>query len=564
MRLSKAKGLSMKLRTLLFVFILFATDYLYAQLTTPAKVDSGKSAMVVAAHPTAALVGADILKKGGNAIDAAVAMAFVVGVVEPHASGLGGGGGMLIYTSKDKSYQYLDYYVKSPATIDTSYSSKEGVATVKAICIPGTPAGLLTASRRFGRVPLSDVIAPAMKIAEQGIIVNEGLFEAILEKLEVIMTFPSTAELYLTDDLPPSIGDTLRNEGLVSVLKNLSEYGEDYFYRGPFSKRAIEDLNKNNGTITTEDFSGYQAILRSPARTVYRDYKIYTSAPPQSGLTLLEILKIVEHVPVNSWAPFTTSVSAAHYFIEAIKRADFDRLHYLGDPAYINVPMAGLLSPEYTRIRFDDIDPDTVKYSDNKAIPGVDPFPFEDKDAQHTTHISVIDAEGNAVSLTQTLGLFFGSGFSSQGILFNSSMSVFYSGDVPNVIAPNKRPASTICPTIISHNDRPVAVLGTPGGGNIFNTMAEVIINILDFKMSPVAAVDAPRISPRISRTNVNFEDRFDPEIIDALRAMGHTIRLSNAYNLYMGGIQLIYFDESLKQYIGVSDPRRDGAATGM
>jgi len=555
----------MKTKILICAIILLLTDKnISAQSTFPVKVDTGGSAMVVAAHPAAAKVGVDILKVGGNAVDAAVAMAFVIGVVEPHASGLGGGGGMLIYSSEDQSYQYLDYYVKSPAVIDTTYSSKQGVATVNALCIPGTPAGLLAASRRFGRLPLSDVIAPALRIAERGIVVNEGLFEAILEKLEVIMTFPGTAELYLIEDLPPAVGDTLKNEGLLTVLLNLAEYGEDYFYRGPFAQQATRDIIYNGGTATFADFSGYEAILRSPAKTDYRDYKIYTSAPPQSGLTLLEILKIVEHVPESCWRPFTVSVCAAHYFIEAIKRADFDRLHYLGDPAYINVPVTGLLDSEYTRIRFSDIDPHQVKYEDNNKIPRLDPFSFEDKDAQHTTHISVVDPEGNAVSLTQTLGLFFGSGFSSQGILFNSSMSVFYTGNVPNAMAPNKRPASTICPTIIAHNDRPVAVLGTPGGGNIFNTMAEVIINLLDFKMSPVEAVDAPRISPRISRTNVNLEDRFDPGIIEQLQARGHTIRLTNAYNLYMGGIQLIYFDESMEYYIGVSDARRDGAAEGL
>ena len=552
----------------IYIFVLsllcIATGTAAAQLTVTVKADTGASAMVVAAHPQAVQVGVEILKKGGNAVDAAIAMALVIGVVEPHASGLGGGGGMLIYSNQDKSYQYLDYYVKSPAIIDTGYNSRQGVATTKAICVPGTPAGLLAASRRFGRLSLAEVMSPAIRIAESGIAVNEGLFEAILEKLEVIMTFPASADLYLVDDLPPSIGDTLRNEGLLNVLNNLAEYGEDYFYRGPFARQAAKEILANGGTITYEDFAAYEAVLRSPARTDYREYKIYSSAPPQSGLTMLEILKIIEHVPEDCWAPFTTSACAAHHFIEAIKRADFDRLHYLGDPAYVDVPMSGLLNPEYTEKRYHDIDPEKVRYEDNHLIPKLDPFSFEDKDAQHTTHISVIDPEGNAVSLTQTLGLFFGSGFSSQGILLNSSMSVFYSGDVPNTIAPNKRPASTICPTIVSHNDRPVAILGTPGGGNIFNTMAGVLINLLDFKMSPFEAVDAPRISPRISRTNVNLEDRFAPEIINELKAKGHTIRLTDAYNLYMGGVQLIYFDESMNYYIGVSDARRDGAAMGF
>ena len=254
--------------------------------------------------------------------------------------------------------------------------------------------------------------------------------------------------------------------------------------------------------------------------------------------------------------------------------ADADRFSFMGDPRFFEVPVTGLLNENYALTRYQDIDTAKMKYKKNREIPAGDPFGFMEntqpvntdkipEDGPHTTHISVMDTDGNAVSLTQTIGLFFGSGFSVDGVVFNSSMSVFYKKPSPNNIQPFKRPASTICPTIIQKDGKLVAILGTPGGGRIFNTMAEVIIRLTDFQLSPIEAIDAPRFNVRISSSKLSLEGRFSPEIIKELEEKGYDIRVSDQYENYYGGVQLIYYDESLHSFIGVSDPRRGGAVSG-
>ena len=561
---------SLAYSTLILFTLLFPKHVVHAQAAAPVKADTSAGALVVAAHPLAVSTGMDILKKGGNAVDAAVAMAFVVGVAEPHASGLGGGGGMLIFQKQTNELHYLDYYVRAPGIVDTTFTGRDGVATPLAVCVPGTPAGLVRAAEKFGKLDLPVVMAPALTLARTGIKVNQGLYDAMLEKLELIMTFPETEQIYFKEGLPAALGDTIFNPGLVHVLEGIQNSGDSFFYSGQFAQNAAEKIRAMGGWIRVEDFQYYKALLKEPVSTSYKGFKIYSSAPPQSGITLLEILKIIEHAPPNLWHNFLHNARSAHLLIEAIKLADIDRFFYLGDPAFVEVPTSGLLNPEYTRHRYAQILPRERIAENNRLLKPGEPFKFQKPESEsqdlnegHTTHISVVDFEGNAVSLTQTLGLFFGSGVSVDGILFNSSMSIFYDAPVANKMEPFKRPASTICPTMILKDSSLVGVLGTPGGGNIFNTMAQVILYLLDFNLSPSEAMDAPRFSTRISREHINFESRFNKEVLDSLKEMGHTIRLSQNYNVYMGGVQLIFWDDSLKKYIGVSDIRRDGAALG-
>jgi len=538
------------------------------------KADTTSHAMVVAAHPYASQVGIDILKKGGNAVDAAVAVAFVIGVVEPYASGLGGGGAMLIYLKKDNSFHYLDYYMQAPQNADTSFSDEEDTRTTKAICIPGTPAGLITAVKRYGRLSLREVMEPAITIASTGVEVTDQFFEAILGNFEIISQHPGTEKVFLQDGLPYMAGDTIPMPGLLDVLEKLAVHGEDYFYRGEFAQKVSKEIRENGGVVTYDDFAAYQTLEKETVRSEYGEYMIYSAPPPQAGVTLLEILNILENVPPDRWERFIKSSFSIHMTCEAIKRADADRFSFMSDPRLVEVPVTGLLNQQYALSRYLDIDTAGVKYKNNKEIPAGDPFGYMENmqplnlekippEGPHTTHISVVDAEGNAVSLTQTIGLFFGSGFSVEGVVFNSSMSVFYKKPSSNHIQPFKRPASTICPTIIKKNDQLVAVIGTPGGGRIFNTMAEVIVRLTDFKLSPVEAIDAPRFSVRISSSKLSLEGRFSPEIIKELEERGYDIRVSDEYENYYGGVQLIYYDESLNSYIGVSDPRRGGAVSG-
>jgi gamma-glutamyltranspeptidase/glutathione hydrolase len=538
-----------------------------------AKVDTAGRAMIVAAHPDAVKVGAEILNSGGNAIDAAVATAFMVGVVEPYASGLGGGGGMVIYLSKDNSFHYLDYYMQTSLHPDTNYS-RDDIFTPRSICIPGTPSGLIKANELYGRLPLKVLLQPAIKTARDGFVVTEKNYSNILDKLDVITSYPETEKIFFKDDFPIEVGDTLKNPDLAAVLEKLAEGGEDYFYRGEFAITTAQKIQDTGGYISKEDFACYNTIIRKPVTVNYRGYDIYSSPPPQSGTTLLEILNIFENTSISEDSKGFQDVGNIHLLSEAIKRADVDRYNYLGDPASFRIPVEGLLNPNYAAVRFSDIDPDKIKYTDNLMVPAGNPWDYIKEtetdydttgreDGAHTTHISVVDKEGNAVSLTQTLGLFFGCGFSSQGVIFNSAMSVFYKKPSPNHIGPVRRPLTTISPTIVMHDGELVSVFGTPGGGRIFNVSAQIIINLIDFNLSPEDAVMAPRFSARISSELLSLENRFEKETIEGLNNFGYKLKIYEDYSQYFGGVQLIYFDNNLKKYIGVSDPRRDGGALG-
>ncbi|MCA9735314.1 MAG: gamma-glutamyltransferase [Deferribacteres bacterium] len=538
------------------------------------KIDTAASAMVVAAHPTASQVGVEILRQGGNAVDAAVATAFVVGVVEPHASGLGGGGGMLVYLKNNNEFHYLDYYMQTSENADTAYNRDQDLYSPRSVCIPGTVSGLITAVQKYGRLPLSTVMAPAIRTARQGFVVSEKFYTNILDKLEVISKFPETQKLFFKNDFPVAEGDTLNNLALATLLEKIAENGASYFYKGDFAQHAVKDIQAAGGYITLDDFASYQAIERDPASIDYHNFHLYSAPPPQSGVTLLELLNIFENADVPAQKRFIDDAETVNLFCESIKRADSDRFQFLGDPRHFNIPVSGLLNENYARTRFSGIEPQKRQYPDSMNIPAGDPWSFSQnsdseipqnmpEDGPHTTHISVVDSEGNAVSLTQTLGLFFGSGFSSQGVVFNSAMNIFYQYPSPNRIGPRRRPLTTISPTMITRNDSLSVVIGTPGGGQIFNVLGQIIVRLLDFGYSPQAAMDSPRFSARINSRYLSMENRFPVEVKDQLQNMGYHVRTYNDYDNFFGGVQMIVFDRATNQYIGVSDPRRDGGASG-
>ncbi|MCF6270344.1 MAG: gamma-glutamyltransferase [Melioribacteraceae bacterium] len=557
---------------LTIIITFFATLTIAAQEV--AKIDTSYKAMVVAAHPEAVKVGVKIIKNGGNAVDAAIASAFMIGVVEPHASGLGGGGGMVIYLNNDKSFHYIDYYMQTSLHPDTNYV-REDIYTPRSICIPGTPAGLLKAHKLFGKLPLHIVLQPAIDIARNGFEVSEKFYTNLLDKLDVITLYPETEKLLFKNDFPVGVGDTVLNLELANVLDKLVTDGADYFYNGEFAKKAAEEIQKAGGYLTKEDFKNYKPILKKPAKILYRDYEIFSAPPPQSGATMLEILNIFENITIDNISTKSWNSETVHLFCEASKRADADRYVYMGDPATTNIPLIGLLSQEYANKRFADIDLSKIKYENNQDIPAGNPNKYNEKiksklskpdvdEGGHTTHISVVDREGNAVSLTQTIGMFFGSGFSSQGVIFNSAMSIFYKKPSPNHIAPSRRPLTTISPTIIMKDGELTSVIGTPGGGRIFNVLAQKIIELIDFKISPLNTILNPRFNVRIRSKYLSMENGFDAVMLEDLKKMGYQLKMYNKMNSYFGGVQLIYYDKKIKQFIGVSDPRRDGGALGI
>ncbi len=565
-------GLNLRIMQLVIVFILcvFLASSGAADLYR-SNADTARHAMVVAARSEAVDAGLKMLQQGGNSVDATVAAAFVIGVVEPYASGLGGGGGMLIYIPEKGGFHYLDYYVQAPSQIDTAFSPERDRETVRSICLPGTPAGLVSAVENFGALPLPQVMQPAIELARNGFVVNDVFYEAVLEKLELLLNHPVTAATYLQESLPYMVGDTIKLQGLAEVLEGIAHNGRDYFYRSEFTQRVTAAIQAEHGLISNDDFASYRTLFKQPVAIDYRGYQVFSAAPPQSGVTFLEILKIIENIPESDWKPFEQSALSVHVMAGAIKRADADRYAFLADPRFSKVPLSGLLSKEYAIQRFNSMD---STYDNEADIPSGNPWPFNHREPaeqpqpvipepQHTTHISVIDEDGNMVSLTQTLGFFFGSGFSMDGVIFNSGMTNFSRRGI-NRAEPNKRPRSTIVPTIILKNSAPFAVLGTPGGGTIFNTMAQLVVRLIDLKQSPAAAVDAPRFSTRSTSRSLTMENRFDQNVIEDLEKQGYEIRLTDPFAIYLGGIQLIYHDSRHHYFIGVSDPRRGGVAKGF
>ncbi|KAA3662442.1 MAG: gamma-glutamyltransferase [Calditrichaeota bacterium] len=563
------------LRNWLAWFIFALTPVTSAAQQVISKIDTAASGMVVAAHPSAAEVGLEILHQGGNAVDAAVATAFVIGVVEPHASGLGGGGGMLIHLKKKNAFHYIDYYMQTSENADTGYTRASDLYSPRSVCVPGTVAGLITAVKKYGRLPLATVMAPAIRTAREGFVVTEKFYGNMLDKLEVITKFPETQNLFFRDDFPVSVGDTLTNPQLAQLLENIAANGQDVFYTGAFAQRLVADIQRAGGYLTEADFANYKAVERTPARIDYRGYQLYSAPPPQSGTTLLEILNIFENAKYTSGKRFVDDAGLINLFCEAIKRADTDRFYFLGDPAHFDIPVAGLLNESYATKRFTGIEPAKMQYPDSVNIPQGDPWEFNDvtesvntrempEDGPHTTHISVVDSDGNAVSLTQTLGLFFGSGFSSQGVVFNSAMNIFYKHPSPNRIGPRRRPLTTISPTMITQNDSLSVIIGTPGGGRIFNVLGQIIVRLLDFKMDAKPAMDAPRFSARINSRYLSLENRFAENVQKQLSGMCYNVRAYNDFDSYFGGVQMIVYDKKLNQFIGVSDPRRDGGAIGF
>jgi len=336
----------------------------------------------------------------------------------------------------------------------------------------------------------------------------------------------------------------------------------------------VADINAAGGYLSEEDLAQYKTQFRVPLHTDYHGFQLTSAPPPQSGSTLLEILNIYESANLKDNSTFTNDPTQIHILCEAIKRADVDRFYFLGDPAFHKVPAYGLINKKYAGKRYADIVPGQIKYPDSKKIAPGNPRNFQNQnklepaeqkvqDAPHTTHISVVDKDGNAVSLTQTLGLFFGSGFSSQGILFNSSMINFYNKPSPNHLGPGRRPLTTISPTMVFKDGHLQLVIGTPGGGRVFNVLAQLIIRLLDFHQGPVEAMDAPRFSIRRIQKKLQMEGRFSLELIELLKKIGYEIKKYPNYDNYFGGVQLIYYDQKSGNYIGVSDPRRNGGALG-
>jgi len=536
--------------------------------------------------------GIEILKRGGNAIDAAVAVAFALAVVEPAAGNIGGGGFMLIRLANGKT-TFLDYREVAPgkATRDM-YIGKDGkldeeasIIGYKSVAVPGTVAGLALALKTYGSMKLADVMAPAIRLAENGFPINKRLAHEFEEERSGLQRFAVSRRIFLNDGKMFQPGDTLRQPELAATLKRIARNGAAEFYSGETAHALVNDMARQGGLITLEDLAKYQPKVRDVLRAKYESnghsWEVLTSPPPSSGgVAVIEALNMLQSVPLKGW----DDLDSVHMVAEVMRRVFADRAAYLADPDYSNVPVAGLIDPCYAKEVFATVD--TQHASSSKVIKAGNPHTCGVAAANsnstetlvslgegpHTTHFSVVDPAGNAVASTYTLNDSYGShATSSAGFLLNDEMDDFTTQPgVPNAlyglmqseanaIAPGHRPLSSMTPTVLLRDGKLSFVTGSPGGPTIISATLLSILNWMRLGMEPQAAINAPRFHHQWLPDRILMERAFPDSMESALNARGHaTYRVG-----HMGMVNAIAIDPATGDRLGAADPRHDGAAVG-
>jgi gamma-glutamyltranspeptidase / glutathione hydrolase len=526
--------------------------------------------MVVAQEKTAARIGADVLKRGGNAVDAAVATGFAMAVTYPRAGNIGGGGFMVIHSAERHEGVTIDYRETAPAAAtpviflgaDGKPDPAKSRDSALGIGIPGTPAGLALALEKYGsgKFTLADLLQPAIDLARNGIVVTDDGADTLPDWHRRLARWPSQKIFSRTDGTSLREGDTLVQTDLAATLTAIAEQGPPGFYEGPVAEKLVKGIRDAGGIMTSDDLKSYQAVIRAPVRGRYRGYDIVSMPEPSSGgVVLLEALNILEGFPMAGLKQ--GSAPSLHLLIEAMKRAYADRARYLGDPAFVNAPIATLISKEYAAKQRAGIDLDrATPWTD--ALPAIPPH-----EGSNTTHFSVVDSEGNAVSNTYTLNFSYGVGLVAEGtgVLLNNELDDFTAapgasnayglvGFEANLPGPGKRPLSSMSPTIVLKDGKPVLVTGSPGGSRIISTVLQVIVDVLDYHMDVEAAVAAPRLHHQWLPDEVRIERGFPDDVIAALRAKGHTLvepmgqTSANSIAVTDGGL------------LGAPDPRTRGS----
>ena len=526
----------------------------------------GPNGVVAAAKPEASQIGVDILKKGGNAVDAAVATGFALGVLEPNATGLGGGGFMIIKLVDMKEAVVVDFREMAPSAAkpdmflgpDGKVVPNSSVEGGLAVGVPGETAGLLYALDHYGSKKLSraQVMQPAIDAATNGYRVTENLAPIIMDNLEKINHYPATAAIYTKDGLPPEIGDTIKNPDLAKTLTAIAAGGADVFYKGPLAQQVAKAVQDAGGILTVQDLANYQVHERKPVTGTYRGYTI-TSVPPASsgGTHVIQILNILENVDMSSMAP--GSVPAVHDWLQALRLAFADRAKYMADSDIVSVPLEGLTSKAYAKELF-------TKFDASKAMPNATPGDPARYQSGSTTSFSVMDKAGNMVTVTKSINYFFGSGVTvpGAGFIMNDHMDDFVltPGNIQSVV-PGARPLSSMSPTLVlDPQGRPFMTLGSPGATRIIAAVAEVISNVIDQKMSIQDAIMQPRCFATASG-DVHIEGRMPASTLEGLRAMGYSVSVHPDWDAFFGGVHGVLYDWDAKTLYGGADPRRDGHA---
>ena len=527
----------------------------------------GKTGVVSAGRAEASQIGRDILAQGGNAIDAAVAVAFAMGVCEPNANGIGGGGFMMIRDGKTGKCVFLDFRENAPAAATPAmYAPKEpgsnfdvnlgNVYGGKAVAVPGEVAGLLYALEHYGTMTPKQVISPAADLAREGFVVTPLLNADMEEHAPQLKQYGDGWKIYLQDGEAYPVGSTLRNPDLANTLDKIAEGGKDAFYKGEIADRIIAQVQKDGGVLTHADLEGFTVRVLEPVRGTYRGYELISSPPPSSGGThVLQILNVLENFNISALE--VNSVEYLHLFSEVFKLCYADRAAYMGDPNFVQVPLKGLLSKEYAKELAARVDLSRAQ----PPAPG-DSWKHE---SMSTTHFSIADKDGNLVAVTRTINHFFGSCVVPEGtgFLLNDEMEDFtLDPNSKNAVAGGKVPLSCMSPTFILKDGKPFAVLGSPGGIRIISSVVQVISKMIDHGMTLEEAVGSPRIGDDQTDLMI-YESRIAPEVIEKLKEMGHPVKAYDDWNRIMGSVNgcVILPDGTIE---GAADPRRDGLAMGL
>jgi gamma-glutamyltranspeptidase/glutathione hydrolase len=549
--------------------------------------------IVVSVHELASYAGAEIMRAGGNAVDAAVATGFALAVVHPPAGNLGGGGFMLIRMA-DGSVHFLDYREKAPAAakpdmyLDAQGNVIEGASEIgyKAIGVPGSVAGMVYAEQKYGKLTPKKVMAPAIRLAREGYALSWGEARDF-QRDKYLGRFPESRRIFQRDGTYYQPGEIFRQPDLARTLERIAEKPDD-FYHGALARELAAAIQKGGGLITADDLAHYEVKEREPVRGTYRGYEIISAPPPSSGGTvLIESLNILEGYDLAKLGD--RSAQSIHFTTEAFRRAFFDRAEFLGDPDFSKLPVAQLIDKKYGAAWRDSIDADHASASQELKRPAIfseleeyaatHPRPQANHESPHTTHYSVVDADGNAVAVTTTINDWFGSRVTADGLgfLLNDEMDDFSSKPgVPNsdgliqgaanAIGPGKRPLSSMTPTIVVRDGKTVLVLGSPGSSKIITTVANVLMGVVDYGMNIQEAVNAPRFHNQWLPDVLNVERWFSPDTVQALQRMGYNVRIGlreDGREPYWSDAECIAIDPKTGDRLGASDGRSNGKAVG-
>jgi len=568
-----------KLTILCALWILLVTSLAAA----PLRPVHAPHAMVTSIHELASRAGAEMMQAGGNAIDAAVATGFALSVVHPQAGNLGGGGFLLLRKASGE-VRFIDFREKAPAAAtENMYLDAAGnvipdasVIGYKSVAVPGSVAGLVFAEKKYGRLSLETVMAPAIRLARDGFALAyedaEDLRDENLEK------FAASKRIFQRDGNFFKAGEFLKQPELARTLDRIARNPDD-FYHGAMARELAAAIQKGGGLITAGDLAHYEVKEREPIRGVYRGYEIIGAPPPSSGgVALVEILNILEGFDLSKLG--NRSAEAIHLEVEAFRRAFYDRADFLGDPDYSRIPVPQLVDKRYAEAWRESIDPKHASRSQDLKRPAIFhelervamAHPVAIREPLNTTHYSVVDEEGNAVAVTTTLNDNFGSRVTAEGLgfLLNDEMDDFAAKQgVPNnygliqgpanAIGPGKRPLSAMTPTIVLKDGKLFLVLGSPGGPTIITTVANILLGVVDFGLDIQEAVNAPRFHHQWLPDEIHVEDRLSPDTMNVLRSRGHQLNIER----FWGDGECIMIDPRTGERLGASDGRNNGKAVG-